>query len=274
MYRTILLSQNTTKEFPSGTTATSFTNNGKEYELLLRTIAEIGAAYIHPGSPTPCVFGSVDKDYLKHRFLFQGKMLIGEKPPEGFPDCAIVTDQVIMIFDHFKIDASGAIISNRTGENRGTLYQRFLGKWLSNEKDVDLNALEKGLVEKGIRFSPNNLISSLRSSFTRKAKKIQRYREAICQHISKTAPAHLAAIDLAKPREIWLLIEDISPTTNFKLIAGELADLLQNYPAVAGIVYVHNPLATVLPLTAKSVALVKNDSDAREGLRALHHKKR
>ena len=78
--------------------------------------------------------------------------------------------------------------------------------------------------------------------------------------------------DLAKTTEVWLLVEDVTPTTSFEAAFsnGQVLSALEGCEELEGLIYMHHPYLTQAPQSINDIVFIHNDSIARKRLRLTH----
>lgn len=241
---------------------------GNEYWLYMRTV-NVLAHLFWSKAGNPITFGSIDSRFLEDRFLGKNYHLMREQGGiEGFPDFAVVKDDLIVAFDHFKIDPSTLL---GTAENsHGTEYLRMLGIRKKEGLAIDADSMKAALAQEGIKLTIDNLAKNLGAKFNEKIAKFDSYESAIRDHIKSGHNEAFVEEDLAKPIETWLMIEEVSPTSGFVQIAETISMLLEQHPPARGLVYISNPDPTEMFSASDQVAIIANDKQAVADLRKLH----
>ena len=228
--------------------------NGKEYQLFVHIVDLLNEECfksplrLSPDYPSPIPFikrfGKGGSFYLKAE----------ETKTNGFPDLFIVRDEVVCIIDHFRIDSSARRNDRR---NAGTDFMAILGE--SNGKR---NAAENAAKSEGMSFSPKNLALTTKIIFEQKASKLACYKAIIQQYIEDSPNKEIAKEDGAKPLELWFLIEDVSPQEHQFTEASvtAIAEELDRYPGVAGVLYVNCGYEDKLPRGLSDIRFVVQDS--------------
>lgn len=227
--------------------------NGKEYQLFIHVVdllneecfkAPLRLSPDYP-SPVPFIrrFGKGGSFYLKAE----------EEEIDGFPDLFIVRDGIVCIIDHFRVDSSARRSDRRNG---GTEFMAILGE--SGGKRNQAEAVAKS---RETAFSPENLARTIRIMLAQKASKLPRYMDVVRQYIEGSPSKEVAEEDGAKPIELWLLIEDVSPQEHQFTETGvaAIADKLDGYPGIAGVLYVNCGYEDKLPRGISDIRLVVQD---------------
>ena len=228
--------------------------NGKEFQLFIHVVDLLNEGCfksllaLSPGCPSPVPFirrfGKGGSFYLKAE----------EREIDGFPDLFIVRDDIVCIIDHFRVDSSDRRNDRR---NSGTEFMAILG-----EHGGERNSAEAAAKSGGTVFSPENLAHAIRSMLEQKASKLPRYTRIVRQYIKGSPSREVAEEDGAKPVELWLLIEDVSPQEHQFTEAGVAAivDELDGYPGIAGVLYVNCGYEDKLPRGISDIRLAVQDS--------------
>lgn len=242
--------------------------NGFEYEFVIQLIAEVKNAIEEGNAVYPCLYGEIDSFFLSERFFSSSPPeLMREQKTDGFPDCVLMQKNLIVILDHFQIDASKPIL--KRGKCHGTEYQKFIGEKTVKNSSLDLALLEKELAESSISFSLKWLKINFERLFEEKAKKVDQYIKRVKEHIKQSPNKSIHDADLKKPLENWFLIEDVSPTSYAAALGDTIAKLLQKNQQVSGLVIYHNGIPRKIYFTAAEVMIIKNDEKARRELQDL-----
>ena len=247
--------------------------NGDEYKIHLQALPRIKeaieASTQEEGITLPICLGNIDNELLKHLCADASlaPLLLREKAEiDNFPDCVLVYEDALMICEHFHVDASQQLTDK--GKSSGTEYQQLINT-LPSEAKRDLKALEMALEEKGTIFSTASLELNLRKTWRKKLKKIPKYIEAVCAYMTEQTSKGIGLAHIPERKEVWFVIEDVSPTCGFALIGRAIADLLEGSPDLSGIILMHIPNPLQLDARCEGIAFVKNDERAREQLRSL-----
>lgn len=238
------------------------TSSRYEQELHLRLLNQVSNAADNGGL---LLFGEIDTKYLEDRFLGTAEA-ISEKPIDNFPDFTLVKETLIIIMDHFRIDASPQLHKN--GKSHGTSYQNLAGSMRLDNHSIEES--ESIISNQNCEFSSKNLALNLRRTFESKASKIPKYKKRIIDHIKDISEPNGAINDLRKPKEIWFVVEDVSPSCGFSFIGAPIAILLEHNPEVDGLIYIHNPIPGQLTFSWNSVAIIRNDAAALASLRNMN----
>ena len=238
--------------------------NSDEYEVYLAIIGLVNDAVRNGKDKSFQGIGNMAGRYLNRRF-FDGDYPIIQEHQEisGFPDLAVIRDDIVICLDHFFIDASEPIM--RSGKNHGSSYMQFLGQQESGVLS-STRLLERQLDDSNIRFQAENLIMNLYTRLKDKNEKAPKYVSAVKKHIKATEGNK--AENLNKPYEIWLLIVDITPTSIFPFADPKIIELFSSLTQINGVIYLHNPYPILCEDIINDLAFIRNDSVAKEHLKS------
>ena len=241
--------------------------NGHEYEFFMRFINIFGEGIVCGGNK-PYMFGDIDPGFVERRFFGAHPYLIPEqKAVNGFPDFFLLNDDAIVIIDHFKVDASMPF--GKPAKPSGSEYMRFRSTRMPEAARSDSDELETALNSEGIVLSAGALAESIAAKFAEKAAKVDTYRERVREYIATGCDERIVADALSRPDEVWLMIEDVSPSCGFGFIGRTLSALLEEYPSIGGLLYISNPYPDVMFSSPEQVAIIANDEKARSELACL-----
>lgn len=252
-----------TENFEAGTTL-ELHANGEEYKLF-GTILDCAYKSIRHDRKLPLQIG--DCDFLK-RFAGIHPYLAPEREDiENFPDCLFVNTDYVLCIDHFQINAS----EPRSNYDNGDEYSAFLGKNRALISENDYEKLKALLDKEGITFSIKNLRESLLYSLKKKQSKFSLYKEAASNHINTGTNPAAVREDSAKHKEVWLLIQDVSPTTSANLLFSndKVINALENCEELDGLIYVHTPFVSKPPQSIEEFFFIRNDEEGRNELKSL-----
>ncbi|MDO4437744.1 MAG: hypothetical protein Q4B77_07355 [Coriobacteriaceae bacterium] len=230
------VSNGTTSRFGPGSNTVPSAANGDEWQRLLHVFGIIEAA-THDPNAILAVSNGITPKYLEDRFFAYQAFLLPEK--EGldcFPDAVLVGDQCVVAIDFCRVDASDPILKN--GKCHGTTLQRGLkGKPL--EEHPNCPDLEIWIQENGITFCTRNLAESIARALHSKNIKSSQYGPVI--------RPYLISEDRRKPIETWIVLEDLTPTSDFDIVESTITRLEKSLSGPSGIIYVHDNGPLVLP---------------------------
>ena len=238
--------------------------NGEEYRLfgcILDLIQKMGLNNRYP----TCCYGDCQ---FGQRFSGSGAFLAREQEDiPHFPDCVYVNDCFALCIDHFQINAS----EPRDGYRNGDEYRAFLARHADIVDSGDYEKLTCLLEKEGVVFTKENLVGSMIYSLRSKIEKIPQYKEAARQYIEQGVDPSVVQADLMKETEVWLLVEDVTPTTSFdSVFTNEMVlSLMRDCAELNGIIYIHRPFLTKAPDNIDEIVFIHNDAKARGDLRNL-----
>ncbi|THG36317.1 hypothetical protein [Adlercreutzia caecimuris] len=127
------------------------------------------------------------------------------------------------------------------------------------------------MIEEGVRFCKKNLEKSLLHVLGSKLPKVAKYKEAVYGYIASGNKSVVKEEDLKKPMEVWLLIEDVTPTTSFEAAFSndQVLSALEACEELEGLIYIHHPYLTRAPQSVSDIVFIRNDSTARSQLHAM-----
>ena len=89
------------------------------------------------------------------------------------------------------------------------------------------------------------------------------YKTRVREHIAAGQHERIVTWDPSKPFEVWLMVEDLSPTCGFEYIGRTLSELLERCSSIGGLIYISNPLPDEMFSSPAQVAIIANDEKAR-----------
>lgn len=206
-----------------------FEGNGYEYQRLLYVFGVIEAAVKRGCFTSANVSGIPDPRYLVERFFEKGISLIREKG-EGFPDATFVSKNYVVITDVCRVDASKPIV--KAGKLHGSSFEFFSARHAREMEEWSEDELEEQLLNSGITFSIGQLSNNICTAIEKKNGKVQQYRKAICGYLDPE--------DRSKNFEVWLVIEDVTPTSDEETIDAVMGVMRQYNLNITGVIYVHD----------------------------------
>ena len=228
---------------PEGDEAPLF-QNSFEYQRLLYIYEVVRRAVRSMQFTEDCAPGIPDSHYLEERFFGKGHQLFREKRDmESIPDVTLIGKHHLISIDFCRVDASAPIIRN--GRHHGTKYQRFLGMHKREYADWSEDDFELRLKEEGITFSTDNLARNIWRAVELKNKKVLQYKCALAEYIDQA--------DMQKPFEVWIAIEDLSPTSCSSTVLGVMRKLASSNLDIAGVIYIHHIGVDKLPNTMEDI---------------------
>lgn len=231
-----------------------------EYLLYCQFIALIKEACEEGKNDHPCLIGYLSSEEMNRRFVNNDPKLIGEDENNS-ADFIIVNNDIVVLFNHFSIDASKQIYKKE--KFRGTEYQKLIGA----NKEKDLEWIAKEAVK--IQYAEKYWIENLHDSYKKHEKKIPDYmKNADNYFLNSTNPN--SSIDLKKTREMWFFIEDRTPYSYSAPISlfKALAFLLESNKEVNGVFYVRNGNPLDIPRDYHNCLVIHNDVTAIKGLKS------
>lgn len=238
--------------------------NGEEYRLFGSILDLVQKSVVNEGV-CPRFFGSC---WFGERFSGKMSYLTREcEKTDGFPDCVYINEKYVLCVDHTQINAS----EPRSNYENGDTYRAFLANHRDLLGEGRYEELERCLVEEEIRFCKKNLEKSLLHVLSSKLPKAAKYKEAVCRYIALGNNPVVKEEDLKKPMEVWLLIEDVTPTTSFEAAFSndQVLSALEGCEELEGLIYVHHPYLTRAPQSINDIAFIHNDSAARSQLQSI-----
>ena len=206
-----------------------FEGNGYEYQRLLYVFGVIEAAVKQRCFTSANVSGIPDPRYLVERFFEKGVSLIREKG-EGFPDATFVSQKNVVITDVCRVDASKPIV--KAGKLHGSSFEFFSARHAHEMEEWSEDELEEQLLNAGITFSVGQLAKNIRTAIKKKSSKAQQYCKAIYGYLDPE--------DRNKNFEVWLVIEDMTPTSDEETIDAVMGKMRQCNNSITGVIYVHD----------------------------------
>lgn len=239
--------------------------NGEEYRLFGSILDLVQKSIVDKGVYPP-FFGSCRFD---ERFSGAMPYLAREhKEIKGFPDLIYINEEYVLCVDHVQINAS----EPRSNYENGDEYRAFLARHKELLEKEQYDELEKCLDKEGIQFRRECLEGSLLHALNSKMRKVPKYKGAAYDYIASGDNLVARDEDLAKTMEVWLLIEDVTPTTSFEAAFSndQVLSALEGCEELEGLIYVHHPYLTRAPQSISDFVLIHNDSTARNQLRLMH----
>lgn len=203
--------------------------NGYEYQRLLYVFGVIEDAVKRGCFTSANISGIPAPRYLVERFFEKGVSLIREKD-EGFPDATFVSKNYVVITDVCRVDASEPIV--KAGKLHGSSFEFFSARHAHEMEEWSEDELEEQLLNSGITFSVGQLAKNICTAIEKKNSKARQYCKAIYGYLDPE--------DRGKNFEIWLVIEDVTPTSDEETVDAVMEKLRQYNLNITGVIYVHD----------------------------------
>ena len=225
-------------------------NDGSEV-LLFPQICWLVKEYAPEGRI--CCIGDIDVSYLQDRFLFTPKShLIPEGDMgSGHADWVVVQDRIVLVFEMTRVDASAH-------NGKGSALKKIIGS-LARNGNLDIESIKVAVEDE--EFTVFNLAKSLYEGAIKKAGKIGGYDRALEDYFRHSQQWD-ALVDVKKPREHWLVVEDNSLDTGLDYLGKMLAFLLEAIPGLDGIIFLLNSEPWKMVQHPGQMLIVRNDAQA------------
>lgn len=226
---------------------------GDEYKYFLWVLDLLRRGLEDPDPKIHC-FNFTDPKFINDRFgpATTNHLIPEQARIDSFPDFVTVRDELILVFDHFKVDAAKHRI--KKDRDLGSIYIEYIKK----QKDKTVEEIQADIETGMLEFSTSNLFRNICSTFDDHACKTEKYDQAVIDYILDSPNQVIAHEDSCKPLEHWFLIEDVTPTSDLQTIERALNLMFEYHPNIAGVIYTHNPIPKGAPENTDEICIFKN----------------
>lgn len=227
--------------------------NGKEYQRLLQVFNVVAEAVHRKDFTSQHTVNVDDVSILEDRFFgtsleryLGSEGSIKEVRHDGAPDIAIVQNDFALAIDHFCFDCT-------KWTRKGSPLQAFLsdqGCWTKFASGVEYIELMR---DRGINCSEKNYVANLSQMIQTKAKKANRYFEAL--------DCYLVEEDRRKHKELWLFAEDILPIGSIDLVITEVLKKFNIVSNLSGMIYVRDKVPHIISNDINDIRFIFNSNE-------------
>lgn len=245
-------------------------NKGEEYELLMKILDKIKERIRMNDNLDGVLLGNIDIEFLTQRFLGRNIFIAteGKIKEEKFnnpPDAFFVSDNILTIVDHTRIDGlSFKESSFKNREFNGSVLWYIVRK-MKKEGYSDNQIIEKVCNEAEIDNATWK--NNLENVFAKHIKDRLNTFQCVDKYISNGTSKEIIAQDILKLKESWLLIEENTPTEIPNEYWSWLASLMSQYnEEIQGVIWVYWAALTEYPNSLDNVLFIKNNESSLKKL--------